>query len=82
MPLLSHTFLWSLPKAALALASLDLCERFHYVESLSIDRDVGFNVRLPWCGLVNYLSRLGADCEPKVVAGIRKLIDAVLHVRF
>ena len=59
-----------------------ICELFHYVESLSIDRDVEFNVRLPWCGLVNHLSLLGADFEPKVVAGIRKLIDAVLHVRF
>ena len=57
-----------------------ICELFHYVESLS--EDVGFNVGLPWSGLVHHLSLLGADCEPKVVAGSRELIDAVLHVRF
>ena len=59
-----------------------ICELFHYVESLSVDGDVGFNVGLPWNGLVQHLSLLGADCEPKVVAGIRELIDAVVHVRF
>ena len=31
---------------------------------------------------MHHLSLLGADCEPKVVAGIRDFIDAVLHVRF
>ena len=97
MPRLSHTFLWGLPKATLALASLVLtsssistvlectakiCELFHYVESLSVDGDVGFNVGLPWSGLVHHLSLLGADCEPKVVAGIREFIDAGLHVHF
>ena len=55
-----------------------ICELFHYVESLSVDRGVGFNVGLPWSGLVHHLS-LGADCEPKVVAGIRERIDAALH---
>ena len=59
-----------------------ICELFHYIESLSVDGDVGFNVGLPWSGLVHHLSLLGADCEPKVVAGIRELINAVLHVCF
>ena len=59
-----------------------ICELFHYIKSLSIDGDVGFNVGLPWRGLEHHLSLLGADCEPNVVASIRELIDAVLHVRF
>lgn len=59
-----------------------ICVLFHYVESLSVDGDVGFNVGLPWSGLVHHLSLPGADCEPKVVAAIRELIDAVLFARF
>ena len=59
-----------------------ICELFHYGESLSVDGDIGFNVGIPWSGLVHHFSLLGVDCEPKVVAGIRELIDAVLHVRF
>lgn len=47
-----------------------------------IDGDIGFNVGLPWSGLVHYFSLHGADCEPKVVAGIRELANAALHVRF
>ena len=31
---------------------------------------------------MHHLSVLGADCGPKVVAGIRELVNAVLHVRF
>ena len=31
---------------------------------------------------MHHLSLPGADCEPNVVASIRELIDAVLHVRF
>ena len=54
-----------------------ICELFHYVESLSVDRDVGFKY-----GLLHHISLLGADCEPKVVAGSREFIDAVLHVCF
>ena len=30
---------------------------------------------------MHYLSLDGADCEPKVVAGIKELVNAVLHVR-
>ena len=58
---------------------IPVCEIFHYVESLSIDGDVRFNIGLPWSGLVHHLSFLGADCEPKVVAGFRELIHAVLQ---
>ena len=52
------------------------------LKSLYIDVDVGFNVGLPWSLLVHYLSLHAADCEPKVVAGIREPAYAVLHVRF
>ena len=31
---------------------------------------------------MHYLSLHGADCEPKVVAGITELANAVLFVRF
>ena len=59
-----------------------ICELFHCVGFLSVDGGVRINVGLPWSRLVHHLSLLGADCEPKVVAGIRELINAVLHVRF
>ena len=52
------------------------------LKSLYIDVDVGFNAGLPWSLLVYYLSLHGADCEPKVVAGITELANAVLFVRF
>ena len=37
-------------------------EIFHYVNSLSADGDVGFNVGFPLSGLVQHLSLLG-DCD-------------------
>ena len=52
------------------------------LKSLYIDVDVGFNVGLPWTLLVHYLSLHGADYEPKVVAGITELANAVLFVPF
>ena len=48
---------------------------------MHIDGDVGFNVGFPWSGMVHYLSFHGEDCEPKVFAGVRELVNAALHVR-
>jgi len=61
--------------------SAKIHELVHYIESLSIDGDVGFNVGLLWSGLGHHLSLLVADGEPKIVAGLRELVNTVLHVR-
>lgn len=59
-----------------------ICEFVSCVEFLSIEKAIGFTTGLPWNGLVGLqnLSFLGADCRSKVVAGIRKLVNTVLHV--
>ena len=52
----------------------------HHVQALSVDRDVGFNVRLSWSWLMQYLSLLCADGKAIVVAGLRELVNTTLHL--
>ena len=96
MPLLFQTLACSLPKVTLALAILTFTGGIlrqcaakigepalsHCTESLTVDCDVGLNIRFPWGRLVQYFSLLYADGETEVCTGYGKLVYAALHVSF
>ena len=85
--LLLHKFVYSLPKATLALAILAFTSSSitTFLERalprpLTVDNDVGFNLRLAWWWLVHRVYLFCADREAEVVADIGEPVNALLHV--